>query len=168
MIVETFAQFSKMLTNLSSILDKAQKFADQKKFDSVNLINARLAPDQFNFTRQVQVACDTAKFGAARLTGIDAPKFEDTETTLAELQQRIRNTLEFLSTVKPEAFKGWESKKTLNPRREGKYLPGDEFLMQHAIPNFYFHVTTAYSILRHSGVEVGKTDYLGTITYRDL
>ncbi len=168
MIVETFAQFSKMLTNLSSILDKAQKFADQKKFDSVNLMNARLAPDQFNFTRQVQVACDTAKFGAARLTGIDAPKFEDTETTLAELQQRIRNTLEFLSTVKPEAFKGWESKKTLNPRREGKYLPGDEFLMQHAIPNFYFHVATAYSILRHSGVEVGKMDYLGTITYRDL
>jgi hypothetical protein len=168
MIVETFAQFSKMLTNLSSMLDKAQKFADQKKFDSVNLMNARLAPDQFNFTRQVQVACDTAKFGAARLTGIDAPKFEDTETTLAELQQRIRNTLEFLSTVKPEAFKGWESKKTLNPRREGKYLPGDEFLMQHAIPNFYFHVATAYSILRHSGVEVGKMDYLGTITYRDL
>jgi len=168
MIVETFAQFSKMLTNLSSILDKAQKFADQKKFDSVNLMNARLAPDQFNFTRQVQVACDTAKLGAARLTGIDAPKFEDNETTLAELQQRIRNTLEFLSTVKPEAFKGWESKKTLNPRREGKYLPGDEFLMQHAIPNFYFHVATAYSILRHSGVEVGKMDYLGTITYRDL
>ena len=168
MIVEIFAQFSKMLTNLSNILDKAQKFADQKKFDSVNLMNARLAPDQFNFTRQVQVACDTAKFGAARLTGIDAPKFEDNETTLAELQQRIRNTLEFLSTVKPEAFKGWESKKTLNPRREGKYLPGDEFLMQHAIPNFYFHVATAYSILRHSGVEIGKMDYLGTITYRDL
>jgi len=168
MIVEIFAQFSKMLTNLSNILDKAQKFADQKKFDSVNLMNARLAPDQFNFTRQVQVACDTAKFGAARLTGIDAPKFEDNETTLAELQQRIRNTLEFLSTVKPEDFKGWESKKTLNPRREGKYLPGDEFLMQHAIPNFYFHVATAYSILRHSGVEIGKMDYLGTITYRDL
>jgi len=168
MIVETFAQFSKMLTNLSNILDKAQKFADQKKFDSANLMNARLAPDQFNFIRQVQVACDTAKMGAARLTGIDAPKFEDNETTLAELQQRIRNTLEFLATVKPEAFKGWESKKTLNPRREGKYLPGDEFLMQHAIPNFYFHVTTAYSILRHNGVEIGKMDYLGTITYRDL
>ncbi len=168
MVVDTFAQFSKMLTNLSNILDKAQKFADQKKFDSANLMNSRLAPDQFNFIRQVQVACDTAKLGAARLTGIDAPKFEDNETTLAELQQRIRNTLEFLSTVKPEAFKGWESKKTLNPRREGKYLPGDEFLMQHAIPNFYFHMTTAYSILRHNGVEIGKMDYLGTITYRDL
>ena len=168
MIVETFTQFSKMLTNLAAILDKAQKFSEQKKFDSVNLMNARLAPDQFNFIRQVQVACDTAKNGAARLTGIDAPKFEDNETTLAELQQRIRNTLEFLSTIKPEAFKGWETKKTLNPRKEGKYLPGDEFLHQHAIPNFYFHLTTAYSILRHSGVEIGKMDYLGAITYRDL
>ena len=168
MIVETFAQFSKMLANLDKILDKAQKFSELKKFDAANLLNSRLAPDQFNFIRQVQIACDTAKFAVAKLTGIEAPKFEDNEATLAELHQRISKTLEFLSTIKPEAWKGWETRKTLNPRKEGKYLPGDEFLTQHALPNFYFHMNAAYGILRHNGVDLGKMDYLGVITYRDL
>lgn len=167
-IVEQFAQFSKMLVNLSRIMDKGQQYADQKKFDFSNILQARLAPDQFHFIRQVQIACDTVKFGAARLSGKDAPKFEDNEATLADLQRRIAMTREYLASVKAGDFKGWESRKTLNPRREGKYLPGNEYLVEYVIPNFYFHVTTAYAILRHNGVDIGKLDYLGEINYRDL
>jgi uncharacterized protein len=168
MTYEFIPQFSKMLTNLSGLLDKAQKFADQRKFDVSNLLVARLAPDQFHFTRQVQVACDTAKAYAARLTGKEAPKHEDKETTIAELQHRIQATIQFLSTIKPEDFKGWETRQVLNPRREGKFLPGNEYAMQQAIPNFYFHVTTAYAILRHNGMEIGKMDFLGELNYRPL
>lgn len=168
MAYEHVPQFSKMLNNLSALLDKAQAFADQKKFDPANLLNARLAPDQFHFTRQVQIACDSAKTYVARLTDLKAPVFEDKEATISELKERIRNTIAFLETTKPEHFKGWETRKTTNPRREGKYLPGDEFAFQHAIPNFYFHLTTAYSILRHNGLDIGKKDYLGEIRWRDL
>jgi len=165
---EFVPQFSRMLNNLSRILDKAQAHADQKKFEMSFLLHDRLYPDQFDFTRQVQIACDTAKFYAARLTGKEAPKNEDKETTVAELQDRIRKTITYLETIKPADFQGWESRKTLNPRREGKYLPGSEYAMHQAIPNFYFHVTTAYAILRHRGVEVGKMDYLGELNYRNL
>lgn len=168
MAYESVPQFTKMLHNLSALLDKAQAYADQKKFDAANLLNARLAPDQFHFTRQVQIACDSAKYYVVRLTDLKAPAFEDKETTIPELKERIRKTVQFLETVKPEDFKGWEARKTTNPRREGKYLPGNEFAIQHAIPNFYFHFTTAYSILRHNGVEIGKKDYLGEIHWRDL
>jgi uncharacterized protein len=168
MSYEFIPQFSKMLNNLSQILEKAQKYADQKKFEPSNLLVARLFPDQFNFTRQVQVACDTAKAYAARLTGKEVPTHEDKETTIAELQQRIQKTVQFLSTIRPEDFKGWETRQVLNPRREGKFLPGSEYAMQQAIPNFYFHVTTAYSLLRHVGLEIGKMDYLGELKYRDL
>ena len=168
MTYEFVPQFSKMLTNLSNILEKAQTFADQKKFEVSNLLNARLAPDQFNFIRQVQSTCDMAKAYAARLTGKEAPKHEDKETTLTELQERIHQTVQFLNTITPEDFKGWENRRVLNPRREGKFLPGDEFAMHQAIPNFYFHLTTAYSILRHSGIDIGKKDYLGELKYRDL
>ena len=168
MIEMIFAEFDKMLGNLSGLLDKAEALAAQKKFDVGNLLAARLAPDQFHFIRQVQIACDTVKFGASRLTGKDAPRFEDNESTMPDLRRRITMTRDFLASVKAADFTGWESRKTLNPRREGKYLPGDEYLMQHVIPNFYFHVTTAYSILRHNGVEIGKADYLGAINYRDL
>jgi hypothetical protein len=167
-IVEQFAQFSKMLANLSRIAEKGQQHADQKKFDFSNILHARLAPDQFNFIRQVQIACDTVKFGAARLSGKDAPKFEDNEASLADLQSRVAKTRDYLAAIKEDHFKGWESRKTLNPRREGKYLPGNEYLVQYVIPNFYFHVTTAYAILRHNGVDIGKMDYLGEINYRDL
>jgi hypothetical protein len=122
----------------------------------------------FSFTRQVQIACDTAKFGVARLTGAEAPKFEDNEVTLADLQSRISKTREYLSTVKPEQFKGWEARKTTNPWIPGKFLPGDEYFVQYLIPNFYFHVATAYAILRHNGVEIGKGDFLGALNYREL
>jgi len=168
MTYEFIPQFSKMLTNLSNILEKAGAHADQKKFDIGVLMNARLFPDQFNFIRQVQAACDMAKAYAAKLTGKEAPRHEDNETTLPELQHRIQKTLQFLATIRPEDFKGWETRQVLNPRREGKFLPGNEYAMGQAIPNFYFHMTTAYSILRHNGVEIGKRDYLGELKYRPL
>jgi uncharacterized protein len=168
MINDLIPQFSKMLNNLSAILNKAQNYADQKKFDVSNLLTSRLAPDQFNFTWQVQTTCDTAIAFACKLSGKESPKQENKEATLPELQQRIQNTLKFLSTINPDDFKGWETRQILNPRREGKFLPGNEFAMQQAIPNFYFHMTTLYSILRNNGVDLGKKDYLGELNYRPL
>lgn len=161
-------QLSKMLTNLSTLLDKGNSFVAPRKFEEERLLSWRLAPDQFDLTRQVQIACDTAKYYASRLTGKEAPKNEDNEKTIAALQQRIRTTVQYLGTFKKEDFKDWGARKTTNPRREGKYLPGTVFAMEHAIPNFYFHVTTAYAILRSAGVEIGKKDYLGEIRWLDL
>ncbi len=168
MAYDSVPQFCKMLNNLSAILDKAQQFADSKKFDPSVLLTDRLAPDQFDFTRQVQITCDLAKAYVSKLTSKEAPKHEDVEKTIPELKERIRKTIQFLETVKADDFKGWETKQTTNPRREGKYLPGKEFAIEHAIPNFYFHMTTAYSILRSNGIDVGKKDYLGDIKWRDL
>lgn len=161
-------QFSKMLSNLSTLLEKGKTFADQRKYESEKLLTWSLAPDQFNLTRQVQIACDSAKYYAHRLTGKDVPKHDDKETTVPQLQERIRSTIQYLESFRAEDFKDWGKRKTTNPRREGKYLPGTDFAMQHAIPNFYFHMTTAYSILRAAGVEVGKKDYLGDIKWLDL
>lgn len=168
MTYEFVPQFSKMLTNLSLILDKAQAYADQKKLEPGALLTARLFPDQFHLTRQIQITCDSAKAYAAKLTGTEAPKHEDNETTIPQLKERIQKTIQYLATVKAEDFKGYEDRRITNPRREGKFLPGREFCMEQAIPNFYFHMTTAYSILRHNGLEIGKKDYLGALNYRDL
>jgi len=164
----TIVQFSKMLNNLSAILEKGAEFAETKKIDFEVLLNSRLAADQFNLIRQVQIACDTAKLGAARLTGKTdtAPKHEDNETTLADLQARINSVLDYLSGFTPEDFANTGSEKVSQPRWEGKYLTGPEFAIQHAIPNLYFHVATAYAILRHNGVTVGKKDYLGPLPYK--
>lgn len=164
----TVVQFDKMLGNLSSFLDKGAAYADSKKFDVTVLLNSRLAPDQFNLIRQVQIACDTAKLGVARLTGKveSAPVHPDTETTLAELQARIKAVREYLSGFSKEDFADAEERKVSQPRWEGKYLTGYEFAIQHAIPNLYFHVTTAYAIMRHNGVDLGKKDYLGNIPYK--
>jgi hypothetical protein len=164
----TVVQFSKVLGNLSAILDKGAAYADAKKFDVAVLLNARLAPDQFHLIRQVQIACDTAKLGVARLTGKveSAPVHPDTETTLAELQTRIKSVQEYLAGFSAEDFVGAETRTVSQPRWEGKYLTGLEFAIQHAIPNIYFHVTTAYSILRHNGVDLGKKDYLGPMPYK--
>lgn len=164
----TVPQFTKMLTNLSLILNKAQTHAEAKKFEVDVLLGSRLAPDQFNFIRQVQIACDTAKLGAARLAGKDkeAPVHEDKEKTLTDLKTRIESTITYLNTFKVDDFKGAFERKISQPRWEGKYLTGLEFITQHALPNLYFHVTTAYSILRHNGVEVGKKDYLGPMPFK--
>lgn len=162
----TVPQFTKMLKNLKAILDKGALFAESKKIDCEVLLQSRLAPDQFNLIRQVQIACDTAKLGAARLAGIEAPIHEDKEKTLPELKTRIDEVINFLATFKPEDFKGAHERKISQPRWEGKYLTGAEYATQHAIPNIYFHITTAYSILRHNGVDVGKKDYLGEMPYK--
>ncbi|MCR6650681.1 MAG: DUF1993 domain-containing protein [Cellvibrionaceae bacterium] len=140
----------------------------RKKFDVAVLLNARLAPDQFHLIRQIQIACDTAKLGVARLTGKveSAPTHPDTETTLAELQARIKSVQDYLAGFSPEDFAGAETRTVSQPRWEGKYLTGLEFAIQHAIPNIYFHVTTAYSILRHNGVDLGKKDFLGPMPYK--
>lgn len=164
----TVVQFSKMLKNLSIILEKGECFANLKKVDMGVLLNARLAPDQFNLLRQVQIACDTAKIGVARLTdNLDTvPKHDDSEVTLADLQARIGSVLAYLATFKAEDFANAADIHVSQPRWEGKYLTGYEFAIEHAIPNIYFHITTAYAILRHNGVEVGKKDYLGAMPYK--
>lgn len=159
----TVTQYSKMLDNLSRILDKAAMYAEAKKFNIDVLLNSRLAPDQFNLIRQVQITCDTAKFGAARICGKEAPSHPDTETTLTELQARIKTVQDYLASFKPEDFVGAEARHVSQPRWEGKYLTGTEFVFQHSLPNIYFHITTAYSILRHNGVDVGKKDFLGNM-----
>ncbi len=162
----TNVQFAKVLNNLSAILDKASAYADSKKFDVNVLLESRLAPDQFNFIRQVQIACDTAKFCPARLTGKEAPAFEDSEKTVAELKTRIAKTITFLQSFHAEELQNKESVRITQPRWQGKSLSGAEYVSQHVVPNFYFHVTTAYAILRHNGVDVGKADYLGALPYR--
>jgi uncharacterized protein len=160
------SQKIKMLRNLSAIIDKGARHAETKKFEVEVLLNSRLAPDQFNFTRQIQIACDTAKLCAARLSNKEAPSHPDTEKTLPELKARIDSVATYLQGFSEKDFAGWETRKISQPRWEGKYLTGEEFLWQHAIPNFFFHMTTAYAILRHNGVEVGKKDYLGEMPFK--
>jgi hypothetical protein len=161
-------QASKMLQNLQHILDKGAAFAESKKVEMAVLLNARLAPDQFNLIRQVQIACDTAKLGAARLTNKveSAPKHADDETTLAQLTQRISETQAYLASFTEADFANAASQKISQPRWDGKYVTGEEFLIQHVLPNIYFHISTAYAILRHNGVDAGKKDYLGAMPYK--
>lgn len=162
----TVPQFIKMLQNLNKIIDKAALNAESRKIDMTVLLNSRLAPDQFNFIRQIQIACDTAKLCASRLSGKEAPVQEDNEQTLAQVKARIESVVAYLATFKAEDFNGAEERKISQPRWEGKYLTGYEYALEHAIPNLYFHITTAYSILRHNGVDIGKKDYLGEMPYK--
>jgi len=162
----TVVQYQKMLGNLSAILDKASAYAESKKFNADVLLNSRLAPDQFNLIRQVQIACDTAKFGAARIAGKEAPSHPDTETTVEELQARIKATQDYLATFTEQDFVGAAERHVSQPRWEGKYLTGLEYTLEHSFPNIGFHITTAYSILRNNGVDVGKKDYLGSMPYK--
>ncbi len=159
-------QFSKMLGNMSAILDKSHAFATTKKIDDTILWQSRLAVDQFNFIRQIQILCDTAKMTAASLAGKDAPVHEDNEQTFAQLKSRINSVVTYLNSFNEKDFDGALSRKVTRPRWEGKYLTGEEFLVEHAVPNFYFHLTTAYAILRHLGVDIGKKDYLGDLPYK--
>jgi len=154
-------RFANTLKNLSTILDKAQAYADAKKIDPAVLTNFRLYPDMLPMKRQVQIACDSAKGAVARLAGVEAPKHEDTEETFAELKTRIAKTIDFIQTFKPAQIDGSEEKNIHLKlgQREVDYK-GMQYLLGHSLPNFYFHVTTAYGILRHNGVEIGKRDYL--------
>lgn len=162
----TVPQFTKMLRNLNAILDKSAAHADLKKFDFEVLAQSRLAPDQFNLIRQIQIACDSAKLCVSRLTGKEAPVHADTEKTFAELKTRVNDVITYLGTFTAKDFAGADDKHISQPRWEGKYLYGSEFVLQHAIPNVYFHITTAYAILRHNGVDIGKKDYLGEMPYK--
>jgi hypothetical protein len=154
--------FKHMLTNLSHFLDKAAAHAEAKKFDPANLLTYRLAPDMLPFTKQVQIACDSAKICAARIAGVEWPKFEDNEASFAELKGRIQKTLDFLATIPAEKLDGTEDKELNIPisREATRAMKAKDYLRFHALPNLFFHVTTAYAILRHNGVELGKTDYL--------
>lgn len=154
--------FTAMLGNLAHFLDKAQSDAQARKYDPQVLVQSRLAPDMLPLARQVLIACDAAKLCAARLAGIEAPVFDDTEATLPELQGRIRKTLDFLATVTSAQIDGTEDKDITFPvGREGtRTMKGEAYLKHWATANLYFHVTTAYAILRHNGVALGKVDYL--------
>ena len=155
-------RFVNILGNLSKILDKAQAHIDTKKIADATLTGYRLFPDMLPMSTQVQIACDTAKGVVARLSGVDAPVFEDKEATLAELKTRIANTIAFIQSVPAEKIDGTEDKAIVTKRGDKEtHYKGMQFLLGHAVPNFYFHVTTAYNILRHNGVEIGKRDYLG-------
>jgi hypothetical protein len=152
------------LNNLSAILDKAAAHAAAKKFDSVVFAQARLFPDMHPLARQVQIACDTAKGAAARLAGIEVPKHEDTETTLAELKARIAKTVDFLKSVTAAQVKDAESRAIEIKFPNGSWkFTGIAYLTDFVLPNFYFHVSIAYALLRKNGVEIGKSDFLGAI-----
>lgn len=159
-------QFPRALKNLVAILDKGAAFADSKKIEAEVLWNSRLAPDQFNLIRQVQIACDTAKLGASRMSGKEAPAFEDNEKTLADLKNRVNKTIAYLETLKEKDFEGAAERKITTPRWENKWLRGHDYFLEHVTPNIYFHVTTAYAILRHNGVDIGKKDYLGQLSFQ--
>ena len=153
---------NRMLDNLSVILDKGAAFAEAKKIDEAVLTGARLAPDMFPLTRQVQIACDMVKGAAARLGNVEIPKHEDTEVTFAELKARVAKVQAFISSVPAANFNGSEDKAiTLNMRRGDLHFNGLDYLRYFVLPNFYFHVTATYTILRHNGVELGKSDFIG-------
>jgi hypothetical protein len=156
-------RFANMLRNLSAILDKAQAFSDSKKLDPAALPACRLIVDMFPLSRQVQVACDAAKGAVARLAGVEIPKHEDTEQTLAELKARIAKTIDFIESVPPAKLDGSDEREVvLKQRGQDVKFNGLQYLFGSALPNFYFHVVTAYDILRANGVELGKRDYIGT------
>jgi len=152
------------LKNLSAVLTKAEAYATAKKIDPSVLVNARLYPDMFPLSRQVQIACDIVKGGIARLAGVEIPSFPDTESTFAELQQRIQKTLAFIQSATAQQIDGSE-KKTVSLKVGGKdkEFEGQDYLLRFVIPNFYFHTSITYALLRHNGLEIGKADYLGPI-----
>lgn len=154
--------FIRFLGNLSAILEKAAAHAEAKKIDPSVLVGSRLFPDMFALARQVQVASDTAKGCGARLAVVDVPSYEDKEATFAELQERCQKTITFLQTLSADQIDGSEDRDVILPTRQGPMtFKGLAYLQGFALPNFFFHVTTAYNILRHNGVEVGKMDFLG-------
>ena len=158
----TIPVWKRFLNNLSGLLSKGAAYADAKKIDHGVLLNARLFPDMFPLTRQVQVACDHAKGGGARLAGIEVPKFADEEASIAELKTRIARTISFLDTITAQQLEGSESRNIVLVVHDVKHeMKGQQYLLERVQPNFYFHVTTAYNILRHNGVEIGKRDFIG-------
>jgi hypothetical protein len=168
-IYPVIKQFGRTLRNLDAVLDKAVKYAEARKFDVNNFCAARLFPDMLPFLAQVRIACDHAKSAAANLSGKEAPKHEDNETTVADLRGRIAKCLAYLDTFTAADFEKVKPDTLIRiPNRPGKALPAAEYLYARQIPNFFFHATTAYDLLRHGGLEVGKSDFLGTLGFVDV
>ena len=164
---ETITQYGRMLENLDAWLQKAIAYGQEKGFDPEVLTAARLAPDQYSLVQQVQSACDAAKFAAAYLSGQKAPSHPDTEKTIPELRARLKTTIDYLATFKKEDFNGAEERQVRhNYFPEGKHCRGGDYLDHLALPNFHFHVTTAYAILRHNGIDLGKMDYIPEIPWK--
>ena len=157
-------QFTKMLHTLSRLLDKAQRHSEANKIDSTVLLNSRLSPDMLPLTSQVQMVCETARLATSVLTGKQIPVFEDNEETIPELKALIEKTISYVSSIKESEFSGWEDRRVAPPGWSGAFL-GKDYFYQHAVPNFYFHMVTAYAILRHKGVRIGKMDYIGQLPF---
>jgi uncharacterized protein len=159
--------FAKTLKNLEQWMEKATAYAKARNFEVDVLAQARLAPDAYSFVRQVQAACDQAKYAAAYLGGKQPPSHPDTEQTFAELRQRIQKCLAFIESVPAKDLAGAEKRKVAPPWLGGRWLHGDDYLLHVAIPNFFFHATMAYAILRHNGVDLGKMDFIGTMPVQE-
>ena len=162
-------QFGRTLRNLDAVLEKATKYAEARKFDVNNFVTARLFPDMLPFVNQIRIACDHAKSVAANMSGKEAPKHEDTETTMPELRARIAKCLAYLDTFTAADFERVKPDTMIRlPNRPGKAIAAQEYLYARQLPNFFFHVTTAYDLLRHGGVEIGKNDLLGPLGFVDV
>ena len=162
----TVPVFTKLLKNVEKWLDKAAAYADHKKFDAEVLMSQRLAPDQYPFVAQIQSACDQAKFACAKMTGKEPPSHPDNEKTIADVRQRIRTVVDYLGTFKREDFDKCEDRLCSHTWMGGKSLRAGDYLDHLALPNFHFHLTTAYAILRHNGVDLGKMDYLVDLPFK--
>lgn len=164
----TIRQFARTLKNLDSVLDKAAQHAKSHNFDVNNYCTSRLFIDMLPFTAQIRIACDMAKAAAANLAGKEAPKFEDNETSFEQLRDRIKRTVAFLDTLTQKDFENTNSQTVIKiPFPQGKALHADEYLLGRQVPNFFFHVTTAYALLRHGGVPLSKMDYIGALNLKD-
>jgi hypothetical protein len=163
---DTLQLFTKTLDNLEKWMDKAEAYAKERSFDVDVLAQARLAPDQFSFAQQVQAVCDQAKYAAAYFGNKPGPSHPDTETTFGELRERIRKCAAFVATVKEQDVAGAEDRKVAPSWLGGQWLRGGDYLVHVAVPNFFFHATMAYAILRHNGVQLGKGDYIGSMPTR--
>jgi hypothetical protein len=162
----TFLEIKKILAQLPVWLDKAAAFAAAKKFEPNTLLQARLAPDMFPLVRQIQAACDQVKFAGGRVAGKDIPSHPDTEQTFDELRARIAAVLAYAEGFSAKDFEGAADRSIALPRWEGKSLTAEAYFLEHALPNFFFHVSMTYAILRHNGVDVGKRDFLGALSFR--
>ena len=154
---------TRALTNLIGVLEKGAAYAEARKIEPAVLIAGRLYPDMFPLSRQVQIATDVAKIGTSRLAQVEPPKYEDNEATFPELVERARKTITYLATLKPELFDDGARMVTFPTQGESKTWPGSRYLFQRVLPNVFFHCTTAYDILRHNGVQIGKADFLGPL-----
>lgn len=168
MYYQVVAQCTRNLKNLETCLDKAERFAAAKKFDVSVLLTSRLAPDMHDFTYQVQSACDYVKAAAAWLSGQTPPRHEDAERTVGELRERIRKTVAFVESVSEPRYAGAAERKVKLSWAPGKVIGGEDYLLQVAVPNAFFHIAMAYAILRHNGVDVGKQDFLGPMSFVDV